>query len=107
MPVSMLRRFGHYSLIRVALETGRTHQIRVHMAFIRHPLLGDPVYAGRERIPPGLPDELRQRIRQFRRQALHAPSLGFLHPREQREVSFEAPPPPDFQQLLAALEAHD
>ncbi len=104
---TVLRRFGHFSLIRLALETGRTHQIRVHMAHIKHPLLGDPVYGGRERIPAALPEALAERIRSFRRQALHARALGFVHPREQRQVDFEAPPPADFQQLLAALEGDD
>ncbi len=103
----VLRKFGHYSLIRLMLETGRTHQIRVHMAHIKHPLLGDPVYGGRERIPAGLDAELVGRVRAFRRQALHAERLGFMHPRERREMVFQAPPPSDFAALVAALEQYD
>ena len=101
------RKFTHYSLIRVELETGRTHQIRVHLAHINHALLGDPVYGGRERIPGGLADELVTTIRGFKRQALHAQGLGFDHPRTLEAVQFEAPPPPDFEQLLAALVQYD
>ncbi len=101
------RRFAHYSLVRLRLETGRTHQIRVHMAHIKHPLLGDPVYGGREQLAAGLAAELAQRVRGFRRQALHAERLGFVHPRERREVEFEAPPPADLAELLAALESYD
>jgi len=101
------RKFGHYSLIRLQLETGRTHQIRVHMAYINHPLLGDAVYGGRMRIPAGADDELVAVIRGFKRQALHAERLGFMHPRSREPVSFEAPLPRDFRQLLDALEQHD
>ncbi len=101
------RKFGHYSLVRLQLETGRTHQIRVHMAFINHPLLGDPVYGGRARIPTGLDPELIDRIRGFGRQALHAERLAFLHPRSREAVVFESQLPPDLQQLLDALIQHD
>jgi len=101
------RKFAHYSLLRLQLETGRTHQIRVHLAHIHHPLLGDPVYGGRERIPAGIDAALVERIRGFRRQALHAERLAFTHPSRDEAVEFEAPLPADFRQLLAALEQYD
>jgi len=101
------RRFEHYSLLRLRLETGRTHQIRVHLAHIKHPLLGDPVYGGRARIPAGIDAALAERIRDFRRQALHAERLGFAHPSSREPVSFESPLPADFRQLLTALEQYD
>ncbi|MCP3689011.1 MAG: RNA pseudouridine synthase, partial [Gammaproteobacteria bacterium] len=86
-------------------ETGRTHQIRVHMAHTKYPLLGDPVYGGRERIPQGIDDRLAEKIRGFKRQALHARRLSFEHPSSKQLCEFEAPIPNDFQQLLNALEA--
>ncbi len=101
------RKFDHYSLVRLQLETGRTHQIRVHMAFINHALVGDPVYGGRGRIPAGLDPQLIDRIRGFGRQALHAERLAFLHPRSRETVVFESQLPPDLQQLLDALIRHD
>jgi 23S rRNA pseudouridine1911/1915/1917 synthase len=101
------RKFGHYSLVKLQLETGRTHQIRVHMAHINYPLLGDTVYAGRARIPAGVDDTLRQVIQGFKRQALHAERLSFEHPRSHEMVSFAAPLPEDFQGLLDALIQYD
>ncbi len=101
------RKFGHYSLIRVQLETGRTHQIRVHLAHISHPLLGDPVYAGRVQLPAGIDPALETVIREFKRQALHAERLVFAHPRSQETVEFEAPWPQDFAGLIESLEQYD
>ena len=101
------RRFSHYSLLRLQLETGRTHQIRVHMAHLQYPLLGDPVYGGRAQLPAGVDERLQRRIRQFRRQALHAERLGFEHPGSGDAVSFTAPPPDDFVALLDDLVAYD
>ncbi len=101
------RKFGHYSLVKLQLETGRTHQIRVHMAHINHPLLGDPVYGGRARIPAGVDEALHPVIRGFKRQALHAERLSFEHPRSRQRVSFSAPLPDDFQGLLDALVQYD
>jgi len=103
----VIRKFRHYSLLRLQLETGRTHQIRVHMAHINYPLLGDPAYGGRAQVPAGIEDELIERIRNFKRQALHAERLAFAHPSTREAVSFEAPLPEDFRLLLAALERHD
>jgi 23S rRNA pseudouridine1911/1915/1917 synthase len=92
--VSVIERFGAATLVRCRLDTGRTHQIRVHLAAIEHPLLGDPTYGTRK---SGLPP--------FARQALHAARLSLLHPTTGRKVEWRAPPPADFQQLLARLRA--
>lgn len=101
----VVKKFKHHSLIDVQLETGRTHQIRVHMAHIKYPLLGDPVYGGRQRIPGGIDENLAQAIRAFDRQALHARRLSFEHPASHEMCQFEAIIPADFQQMLDALEA--
>lgn len=103
----LLRRFGHYSRIAVNLETGRTHQIRVHMAHRHHPLVGDPVYGGRPRIPAGASDRLVEALRGFSRQALHARSLGLLHPESREPVQFECPLPRDMRDLIEVLEQED
>lgn len=97
------RKFPHHSLINVQLETGRTHQIRVHMAHIKHPLLGDPVYGGRPRVPAGITPELANQLRNFKRQALHARRLSFRRPGLDEECSFEAAIPQDFQTMLDTL----
>jgi len=96
-------RFPHHTLLRVKLETGRTHQIRVHMVHIRHPLVGDPVYGGRLRIPAGASEELIRVIRDFKRQALHAEKLGIIHPVTHEYMEWQSPLPADFSDLLAAL----
>lgn len=94
-------RFRVHTLVNVKLETGRTHQIRVHMAHIHYPLVGDPVYGGRLRIPPAATPELDKVLRAFKRQALHAASLGFVHPLSGESVSWQAELPEDMQQLLS------
>ena len=99
----VVRKFPHHSLIDVQLETGRTHQIRVHMAHINHPLLGDPVYGGRLRIPAGVSPELANQLRNFKRQALHARRLSFQRPGYDDYCSFEAPVTQDFKTMLDAL----
>jgi 23S rRNA pseudouridine1911/1915/1917 synthase len=101
----LLERFREHSHIRVQLETGRTHQIRVHMSHLRHPIVGDPVYAGRQRIPAGASPELIEYLQGFKRQALHAWKLSFVHPGHGEAVSFEAPMPEDMQRLIALLHA--
>jgi len=93
---------GH-TLLRVKLETGRTHQIRVHLAHIRHPLLGDPVYGGRLRLLPGGDQELGAALRGFRRQALHAEKLGMEHPSSGEWCEWRVDIPEDLQLLLDAL----
>ncbi len=97
------KKFRHHSLINVQLESGRTHQIRVHMAHIRHPLLGDSLYGGRLKLPPRINDQLAAQIQGFKRQALHARRLSLEHPRSHQMVSFEAPIPDDLTQMLDAL----
>lgn len=99
----VVERFRGHTHILCRLETGRTHQIRVHMAHIRHPLVGDPVYGGRLGIPAGAGDALADALRGFRRQALHACRLGFGHPASGEALSFDSPLPEDFRALLDAL----
>jgi 23S rRNA-/tRNA-specific pseudouridylate synthase len=88
------------ALVEARPETGRTHQIRVHLAHARHPLVGDPVYGVRPRPPKGCDPALTAAIQQFPRQALHAFRLGILHPRTGLEMAWEAPLPPDLTALL-------
>jgi 23S rRNA pseudouridine1911/1915/1917 synthase len=97
------RRFPVHTLVRVRLETGRTHQIRVHFAHIGYPIVGDQVYGGRKRTPAGASPDLLAALAGFRRQALHAVRLALAHPLTGKPVSVEAPLPADFVSLLAAL----
>ena len=101
------KRFGHHTRIAVNLETGRTHQIRVHMAHRHYPLIGDPQYGGRPRIPAGASDTLIAALRGFPRQALHAEQLTLEHPVSSELVSFSCPLPADMEELLAVLESED
>jgi 23S rRNA pseudouridine1911/1915/1917 synthase len=101
----VVERFRAHTLVRLQLDTGRTHQIRVHMAHIRCPVVGDPVYGGRLRQPRGAGEALRSVLQNFRRQALHAERLAFRHPGSGEPVSWEAPVPPDMQALIDALRA--
>ena len=96
-------RFEHHTLLRVILETGRTHQIRVHLAHIGHPLVGDPLYGGRRQLRAGMSEEQRTAITGFGRQALHAARLEFRHPVTGKQVSVDSPLPKDFTRLLATL----
>ena len=99
-------RYGEASLVRCRLETGRTHQIRVHMAHLGHPLLGDAVYGAAFKTKAArLPEAARAALAELNRQALHAGLLGFAHPRSGAHLRFESPPPPDLARLLAALGA--
>ena len=97
------KKFRAHTLSRVRLETGRTHQIRVHLAHAGYPIVGDPVYGGRRRMPAGATPELRAALAAFHRQALHAARLTFVHPKSGKSVAFEAPLPADFSGLLGAL----
>ena len=96
-------RFRAHTLLECRLETGRTHQIRVHMAHLKHPIVGDPLYGGPLRLPKGATPELAESLRGFRRQALHAESLEFAHPVSGEPVRCEAPVPDDMQGLVRAL----
>ncbi len=94
---------GH-SLLSVKLETGRTHQIRVHMSHLGYPLTGDQLYRGRLKMPAGASEEFLEALRQFKRQALHAKKLGLMHPSKNQWVEWEADLPEDFQHLLKIME---
>lgn len=100
------KHYQYVTLLDVKLMTGRTHQIRVHMAHINHPVVGDPLYGGRARIPARINDCVRLALQQFKRQALHACTLSFKHPKTQADLTFTAPLPDDFKSLLAILEAN-
>ena len=96
-------RYRAHTLVRVQLETGRTHQIRVHMAHQHIPVLGDPTYGGRLRMPKGADAAFRDVLSGFRRQALHATRLGLTHPISNEEMRWQADVPEDMAQLIAVL----
>lgn len=98
-------RFRAHSLLQCHLETGRTHQIRVHLAHIQHPLVGDPLYGGGLKLPKGATPELVVALRGFRRQALHAERLAFMHPVSGEALSFNAERPTEQAALIEALRA--
>jgi 23S rRNA pseudouridine1911/1915/1917 synthase len=98
-------RFRAHALLQCELESGRTHQIRVHMAHAGFPLVGDPLYGGGLKLPRGATPELAAALRGFKRQALHAEKLAFAHPASGEAMSFGAEPPQDFLDLLDALRA--
>jgi len=103
----VLRRYAQFSLVEFRLETGRTHQIRVHLSSIGHPLLGDPLYGGRRRLTSITPPLLRQGLQRLRRQALHAASLGFIHPATEGQFDFSSPLPADMEEAIGLLEELD
>jgi 23S rRNA pseudouridine1911/1915/1917 synthase len=96
-------RFRAHTLVQCNLETGRTHQIRVHLSHIGHPLIGDPLYGGGLKLPKRATPELIAALRGFRRQALHAERLAFGHPVTGEPMSFQVPRPADMDALIAAL----
>ncbi len=100
----VLERFRSHTHVRVKLETGRTHQIRVHMTHLGYPLVGDPLYSGRFRIPPAANPTLVQTLREFPRQALHARFLELDHPVTGQRMKWESPLPDDFVWLLTLLQ---
>lgn len=99
----VLHKFRSHTHIRLKLETGRTHQIRVHMSHINYPLVGDPMYGGRFRLPKNTSEKMQQVLKNFRRQALHAKKLELWHPATGEHCSWEIDLPDDMQQLLAVL----
>jgi 23S rRNA pseudouridine1911/1915/1917 synthase len=96
-------RFRTMTLVECRLETGRTHQIRVHMAHVKHPLVGDAQYGGLLKLPKGASADLVDALRAFKRQALHAEKLEFAHPKTGKPLAIEAERPADMERLLAAL----
>src|ERR1700730_6738109 len=99
----ILERFRAHTYLSVKLETGRTHQIRLHLSHIKYPIVGDPVYGGRLGPARGAAPGLSAALRGFKRQALHAAMLGFDHPRTRRALTLHSPVPADFGQLLDVL----
>lgn len=99
----IIERYRAHTRIKIQLETGRTHQIRVHMAHIHHAVLGDPTYGGRLQLPKGATNPLVTILRQFKRQALHAVELTLTHPETQEPMTFTAPLPADMQELIDIL----
>jgi len=99
----VIERFRAHTHVRVMLETGRTHQIRVHLAHVGYPIVGDPVYGRRLALPRGAAPHLVAALRSLKRQALHAARLSFLHPRTGIELDFRSQLPPDLAELIAAL----
>ncbi len=97
-------RFRAHTLVKVHLETGRTHQIRVHMAHLRFPIVGDPVYGGRLRLPAGASPALNEALHGFQRQALHAGRLGLIHPLSGEPREWTSALPADMAALLVVLE---
>jgi 23S rRNA pseudouridine1911/1915/1917 synthase len=98
-------RFRAHTVVECRLETGRTHQIRVHMAYVKHPLIGDPLYGGSFKLPKAATPELTEALRAFKRQALHAEKLAFVHPVSGETISTESAIPADMQALIATLRA--
>ncbi|MCH9711176.1 MAG: 23S rRNA pseudouridine(1911/1915/1917) synthase RluD [Proteobacteria bacterium] len=103
----VIDRFAHHTHVKCILETGRTHQIRVHMSHIEHPLIADPMYGGKIRFPKKADEKLKEVLKKFNRQALHAKNLTLSHPITGEEMSWKAPLPKDLQDLLQALEKFD
>lgn len=99
----VIEKFRAFTHLRLKLATGRTHQIRVHMAHLKHPLVGDVAYGGRVRLPKKASPECIESLRNFDRQALHAAQLAFYHPETDEQMSFDAPLPEDLTQLLGVL----
>ena len=99
----VLNRYRVYTHLHVELETGRTHQIRVHMQHLRHPIVGDPVYAGRSRLPAAADEDFIELLKNFKRQALHAWRLSLNHPETGELIQWEAPLPDDMANLVEAM----
>lgn len=100
----ILKKYRHHTQIRVYLETGRTHQIRVHMDWLRYPILGDPMYGNRTKAKKGMSKDIIQAIETFPRQALHAQRLSLIHPYSQATLEWKSSMPEDMSQLTRTLE---
>ena len=99
----VMKKYRAHTLVQVKLESGRTHQIRVHMAHLHYPVVGDPVYGGRLKIPAGASERLKNELRHFRRQALHALKLSLIHPGTGKRVQWATSVPEDMSKLMEAL----
>jgi len=99
----VIKKFRQHTHVRVKLESGRTHQIRVHMSHIKYPLVGDPVYGGRRRVPAGAPERLIEQLNSFPRQALHAVQIELQHPADGKTMQWQSALPEDMQQLINLL----
>ena len=102
-----VKNLNGYSLLDVSLETGRTHQIRVHLSYLGFPIVGDSVYGSRRKYAKGTSENLRQEINNFKRQALHASALTFTHPSSEKILTFESPLPKDMASLINTLQEDD
>ena len=100
-------RFKSHTHVKAILETGRTHQIRVHLSYVGHSLIGDPMYGGRVRFPKKASEELKKALLNFKRQALHSKKLTLKHPISGEVMSWKAPLPNDMQELLSVLKEFD
>ena len=99
----VIKRFNNFTLLEASLETGRTHQIRVHLSAIHHPVVGDPVY-GKTSIPSALPPKIISILKKLKRQALHAQTLGIIHPETKQYMEFTSPLPDDMKEVISAIE---
>lgn len=99
----VLKRFSHFTLLEIRIETGRTHQIRVHLSAIHHPVVGDNVY-GKKTIPSFLSSDVRTKVQGLKRQALHSAVLGFKHPETDEYMEFNSPLPDDMASIIKVLE---
>lgn len=99
----VLKKFKNHTFLGLRLETGRTHQIRAHLSHIQYPLIGDPLYGGRFFTPKGAKEDLILKLKNFKRQALHACLLSFNHPIEKRKVKFESTLPTDMESILLEM----
>ena len=99
----IVKKYKGYSLLKVSILTGRTHQIRVHFSHMGYPIVGDKTYGGKSKYPKGISALLREKIDQFPRQALHASELEFIHPRTKQKVNFKISLPKDILELITFL----